>query len=102
MHITTGTCQFSILIKPSMTQLKRKVKPSFNNDFYQNRDSFNFAKEIIKPFGVIEGILDWAKAELAGDWRWQLCEASSERRPGRYIFYFDSERDYLSFILKCS
>ena len=85
-----------------MTQLKRKTKPSFNNDFYRERSGFNFAKEIVKPFGAIEGILDWAKAELSEDWRWQLIELSSDRKPGRYIFYFDSERDYLSFILKCS
>jgi hypothetical protein len=85
-----------------MTQLKRKTKPSFNNDFYRERSGFNFAYEIVKPFGAIEGILDWAKEELSGDWRWQLCQASSDRQPGRYIFYFDSERDYLSFILKCS
>ena len=74
----------------------------FNNDFYRERGGFNFAYEIVKPFGAIEGILDWAKEELSGDWRWQLIELSSERKPGRYIFYFDSERDYLSFILKCS
>jgi hypothetical protein len=85
-----------------MPQLKNKAKSSFNKDFYRDRDSFNFAKEIYKPFGAIEGILDWAKAELIGEWRWQLIELSSERKPGRYIFYFDSERDYLSFILKCS
>jgi len=85
-----------------MTQLKRKTKSSFNNDFYRDRDSFNFAKEIVKPFGAIESVLGWAKQELVGEWRWQLCEVSSERRPGRYIFYFDSERDYLAFLLKCS
>ena len=85
-----------------MPQLKKKAKSSFNNDFYRNRDSFNFAKEIVKPFGAIESVLNWAKQELVGEWRWQLCEVSSERRPGRYIFYFESERDYLAFLLKCS
>ena len=69
---------------------------------FRDRDSFTFAKEIVKPFGVIEGVLDWAKKELTGEWRWQLVEVSSERRPGRYIFYFESERDYLAFLLKCS
>jgi hypothetical protein len=64
------------------------------------RDSFNHAQEISKEFGVLESVLDWCKEELSADWRWQLVEVSSDRRPGRYIFYFDSERDYLAFIMK--
>jgi hypothetical protein len=69
---------------------------------YRDRDSFGFAKEIVKPFGSIEPILDWAKQEFVGEWRWQLVEVSSTHRPGRYIFYFENERDYLAFLLKCS
>jgi hypothetical protein len=85
-----------------MSQLIKKKKPSFEPKFWQSQDGFRYAKEIIKPFGAIESVLDWSKQELVGEWRWQLIEVSSERRPGRYIFYFDSERDYLAFILKCS
>ena len=68
--------------------------------FERCRDSFNHAQEIAKPFGVLEHVLDWCKEELGSDWRWQLLSVSSERQPGRYIFYFDSERDYLAFIMK--
>lgn len=85
-----------------MSQLIKKKKPSFEPKFWQSQDAFSYAKEITKPFGAIESVLDWAKQELVGEWRWQLIEVSSERRPGRYIFYFNSERDYLAFILKCS
>jgi hypothetical protein len=46
--------------------------------------------------------LDWCKEELTADWRWQLIEVSSDRRPGRYCFLFDSERDYLAFVMKWS
>lgn len=86
-----------------MPQLKRKTPNTFN-DMIDVRDpgSFAYAKEIVKPFGAIEGILDWAKSEFVGEFRWQLCEVSSQHRPGRYIFYFDNERDYLAFLLKCS
>jgi len=69
---------------------------------FRDRDSFSFAKEIVKPFGAIESVLDWAKKELVGEWRWQLVSVSSTNNPGRYIFYFESERDYLAFLLKCS
>jgi len=63
-------------------------------------DSFDHACEIHKPFGVIEDVLAWAKDALTDEWRWQLVDVSSNSRPGRYIFYFDSERDYLAFVMK--
>ena len=66
----------------------------------RSRDSFNFAREVVKPWGVLEPMLAWCKQELLDDWRWQLVEMSTDQRPGRYIFYFDSERDYLAFVLK--
>lgn len=85
-----------------MTQLKRrqgdrKLTPM---SWMRDKDSFNHAHEIIKPFGVIERVLDWCKSELTGEWRWQLLEMSSDRKPGRYCFFFDEERDYLAFIMK--
>jgi hypothetical protein len=62
--------------------------------------SFEHACEIVKPFGSIDRIIAWCKAELEGEWRWQLIEVSSDQRPGRYIFYFDSDRDACAFALK--
>jgi hypothetical protein len=47
-------------------------------------------------------VLNWCKSELRGEWRWQLLEMSSAIKPGRYIFYFDDERDYLAFVMKWS
>jgi hypothetical protein len=86
-----------------MTQLKRKASSSAQltpMTWERNRDSFNHALEIVKPFGVIEHVLNWCKSELRSDWRWQLLEMSSDRKPGRYMFYFDDERDYLAFVMK--
>ena len=62
-------------------------------------DSFRFAREINKPFGALDRVLAWCKTELTGEWRWQLVDVSTDKRPGRYIFYFDSERDYFAFTL---
>ena len=70
--------------------------------YTRDRDSFQHAQEIVKPFGVLESVLDWCKEELLAEWRWQLIDVSSDIRPGRYIFYFDSERDYLAFTMKWS
>ena len=88
-----------------MTQLRRK--PACDGqlppmDWMRDKDSFDHAHEIVKPFGVIEHVLNWCKSELTEDWRWQLLEMSSDIKPGRYIFYFDDERDYLAFLMKWS
>jgi hypothetical protein len=68
----------------------------------RDRDSFAHAQEISKGFGMLESVLDWCKSELVNEWRWQLVDVSSNQRPGRYVFYFDSERDYLAFVMKWS
>ena len=62
--------------------------------------SFAHAREIQKPFGVLDDVIDWCKTNLDAEWRWQLVSVSSDIRPGDYIFYFDSERDYLAFVMK--
>ena len=66
----------------------------------RSADSFALAREITKPFGGLDAVLAWCKTELTGEWRWQLIEVSTDQRPGRYIFYFDSERDCCAFMLK--
>jgi hypothetical protein len=86
-----------------MTLHKVRPKSLLKSPINQrDRNSFNHAQEISKPFGMLESVLDWCKEELTSEWRWQLIEVSSDRRPGRYIFYFDSERDCLAFTMKWS
>jgi hypothetical protein len=62
-------------------------------------ESFNYAREISRPFGQIDRVIEWCKTELTGEWRWQVVTTSSDRAPGRYIFYFDSDRDAAAFSL---
>lgn len=69
-------------------------------EWQRDKASFNHAQEISKPFGQIELVLDWCKSELIDEWRWQLIDVSSDRKPGRYCFFFDNERDYLAFLMK--
>lgn len=68
----------------------------------RNRESFLYSREIVKPFGELDRVIDWCKTELTDQWRWQLIDVSSDRRPGRYVFYFDSERDFFAFTLQWS
>ena len=66
----------------------------------RSRESFPFARETRQPWGRLEPILAWCRDELESDWRWQLVDMSSQGHPGRYIFFFDSERDCLAFVMK--
>jgi hypothetical protein len=76
----------------------RLLKGSWSQSRDQN--SFCYAKEIVKEFGILEQVLDWCKQQLIDEWCWQLHEVSGDCRPGRYIFFFDSERDCLAFTMK--
>jgi hypothetical protein len=76
-----------------ISHLDRRIEP-------RDQESFNFAKRLDFPYGQIDPVLDWCRNSLGGDWRWQIAESASDRRPGNYIFYFDHERDYLMFCLK--
>lgn len=67
---------------------------------HRDPSSFSHAREIHRPWGMLEPVLTWCKSELQGDWRWQMADSSSLAQPGRYVFYFDSERDCVAFALK--
>jgi hypothetical protein len=82
-------------MKPAL--IKRPKTFSFE---IRQADSFRHSIELTKSFGSLDYILDWAKAELRDEWRWQVIRTSSDRDPGRYTFYFDSESDYLAFVMK--
>lgn len=79
------------------------VSTAFKDSHYiQPPEVFNYAHELKKPWGTLDSILAWNKKSLSGKWKWQLVEQSSDRAPGRYIFFFNNERDFLAFLLKWS
>jgi hypothetical protein len=88
------------------------MDPDFRNAVYRTleqngyhvkkSDIFPYALEVVKPFGVLDCMISWCKSECSQDWRWQLVEMSTDVRPGRYIFYFDSEKEYFAFYMKWS
>ena len=66
----------------------------------RDAESFRHSISITKPFGSLDSVINWAKQELTEEWRWQVVRTSSDRMPGTYVFYFDSESDYLAFTMK--
>ena len=71
-----------------------------DNLVIRDKESFNHAVEIHQPFGGLDGVIAWCKESMQSEWRWQLLQVSTDHADGRYIFYFDSERDYCAFLLK--
>jgi len=67
---------------------------------FASKTVFNMPVEYKKKYGILDDILAWCKTGLTAEWRWQLISVSSNDGPGDYIFYFDSERDYLAFVMK--
>ena len=82
-------------MKPTL--IKRPKTFSFE---IRDADSFNHSISITKPFGSLDSIIEWAKQELTEEWRWQVIRTCSDCMPGTYVFYFDSESDYLAFTMK--
>lgn len=76
------------------------LNPDLAEFHTRHKDSFQHAQEVIKPWGGLEPMIDWCKLNCTQDWRWQMIEMSTDRRPGRYIFYFDSHQDTVAFALK--
>jgi len=68
----------------------------------RDSESFRHAQEISKAWGQLDEIIAWCKSECKQEWRWQLVDMSNDQKPGRYIFYFDSEQDYFAFYMKWS
>ena len=64
------------------------------------KESFKHSVEIHQPFGGLDSVIAWCKETIDQEWRWQLVQVSTDHTDGRYIFYFDSERDYCAFLLK--
>jgi len=82
-------------MKPTL--IKRPKTFSFE---IRDAESFGYSLSITKPFGSLDSIIEWAKHELTEEWRWQVIRTCSDCMPGTYVFYFDSESDYLAFTMK--
>lgn len=80
---------------PELEEFRREID-------WRDERSFAHAQRITRSYGDIDHILTWCKSELVEEWRWQMVEMAAPQRPGRYIFFFDSERDCLAFTLKWS
>lgn len=59
---------------------------------------FGYKCEIAIPYGQLQPVIEWCQHNLDYNWHYKvLNEAGSS--PGFYQFVFDSETDYINFML---
>lgn len=59
---------------------------------------FGFRCDIAIPYGELQPVIEWCQNNLNYNWHYKvLNEAGSS--PGFYQFVFDSEKDYINFLL---
>ena len=57
-----------------------------------------YKTEIKIGYGQLSPIIDWCQRNCTSDWGYD-CQTLAGRDAGYYEFYFESESDYLNFIL---
>ena len=59
---------------------------------------FGYKCEIAIPYGQLQPVIEWCQNNIVNNWQYKvLNEAGSS--PGFYEFVFDSEKDYMLFLL---
>jgi hypothetical protein len=94
------SCFFAPTLNPRIDTLAMSICEPNEIKLSRTAESFPYHAEIAKPSGHLDHIIDWCKAECRDTWRWRLIDTSDNHRPGRYMFYFDSDRDACAFTLK--
>jgi hypothetical protein len=49
-------------------------------------------------YGQLKPVIEWCQRNCANDWGYD-CQMPAGRDAGYYEFYFETETDYLNFIL---
>lgn len=57
-----------------------------------------YKTEINIKFGELAPIMDWCQTQCIADWGYNMWD-NAGYHPGKYTFYFESETDYINFIL---
>jgi len=57
-----------------------------------------YKTEISISYGQLKPIIDWCQRNSVYDWGYD-CKFPAGRDAGLYDFYFETESDYLNFIL---
>jgi len=51
------------------------------------------------PFGKLAEMIEWCSGHCENDWRFAVLADASRYEAGTYIFLFESEKDYFTFLV---
>lgn len=57
-----------------------------------------YKTEINIKFGELTKIVNWCETQCISEWGYDTKDYAGSD-PGKYMFYFDKESDYINFIL---
>jgi hypothetical protein len=57
-----------------------------------------YKTEVNIQYGQLEEMIAWCKANCLGLWGYYVVNAAGEE-PGQYSFQFESEKDYVTFLV---
>ena len=63
-------------------------------DYYTT--SYNTSIEL--PYGKLGNIITWCQNNCERDWHFQVLNEAGNN-PGKYSFMFDSEKDYINYLV---
>jgi hypothetical protein len=56
-----------------------------------------FNSNIAIPYGQLGNVIDWCKVNCTHEWKYDY--SPHDANVPDYVFYFESERDYVAFLL---
>lgn len=54
---------------------------------------------IVVPYGSLQPVLDWCERNCEADYRYVDILAGDDSDAGRWEFLFESEKDYVAFLM---
>ena len=58
-----------------------------------------YKTEILISYGKLKPVIEWCTNNCANDWGYDCVEFAGGHDGGLYDFYFETESDYINFIL---
>jgi hypothetical protein len=58
-----------------------------------------YKTEISIGYGELKPVIEWCQRNCANDWGYNCLEFAGGSDGGLYDFYFETESDYINFIL---
>lgn len=59
----------------------------------------SFEKSVDLPWGELQEVVQWCQTHCQNDWTFAMLQLPGMYANGKYVFKFESEKDYINFVL---